>query len=127
MAFIDHHKSSPWFCYLAFNAVHAPLEATDKYMARFADIKDDKRRHFAAMQSAMDDAVGSVLAKIRALGLEDNTLIVFFSDNGGPTVQTTSGNGPADSRLRPGKAEFACPSWSNGKAAFRPARSTTAL
>jgi arylsulfatase A-like enzyme len=94
VAFIDHHKSSPWFCYLAFNAVHAPLEATDKYLSRFADIKDDKRRHFAAMQSAMDDAVGSVLAKIRASGLEENTLIFFFSDNGGPTVQTTSGNGP---------------------------------
>ncbi|HEY1599720.1 MAG TPA: sulfatase-like hydrolase/transferase [Pirellulales bacterium] len=92
--FIEHHKSSPWFCYLAFNAVHAPLEATDKYLVRFASIKDDKRRKYAAMQSAMDDAVGSVLGKIRELGLEENTLIFLFSDNGGPTAQTTSGNGP---------------------------------
>lgn len=46
------------------------------------------------MLSAMDDAVGSVLAKIRELGQEKNTLIFFLSDNGGPTAQTTSGNGP---------------------------------
>ena len=46
------------------------------------------------MQSAMDDAVGSVLGKIRELGQEENTLVFFFSDNGGPTPQTTSGNGP---------------------------------
>ncbi len=94
VAFIDRHQSKPWFCYLAFNAVHAPLEATNKYLSRFSDISDNKRSRYAAMQSAMDDAVGSVLAKVRALGLEENTLIVFFSDNGGPTVQTTSANGP---------------------------------
>lgn len=92
--FIDHHKSSPWFCYLAFNAVHAPLEATEKYLSRFPNIKDKKRLRYAAMQSGMDDAVGSVLGKIRELGQEENTLIFFFSDNGGPTRQTTSGNGP---------------------------------
>lgn len=92
--FIDEHKSEPWFCYLALNAVHGPMEATDKCLARFPDIKDSKRRRYAAMESAMDDAVGSVLAKIRELGQEANTLIFFFSDNGGPTQQTTSGNGP---------------------------------
>ena len=92
--FIDHHKSGPWFCYLAFNAVHGPLEATEKYLSRFPNVKDNKRLHYAAMQSAMDDAVGSVLGKIRELGQEENTLIFFVSDNGGPTAQTTSDNGP---------------------------------
>src|SRR5207244_3484464 len=53
-----------------------------------------KRRTFAAIMSAMDDAVGRVLAKLREMGQEDNTLIFFFSDNGGPTRQTTSNNGP---------------------------------
>src|SRR5262249_4118242 len=48
----------------------------------------------AGMQSAMDDAVGNVLAKVRELGQEENTLIFFFSDNGGPTRATTSNNGP---------------------------------
>lgn len=92
--FIDQHKASPWFCYLAFNAVHGPLEATEKYLSRFPNIKDKKRVHYAAMQSAMDDAVGRVLAKVRELGQEESTLIFFFSDNGGPTSRTTSGNGP---------------------------------
>jgi arylsulfatase A-like enzyme len=93
-AFIELHKAGPWFVYLPFNAVHNPLEATEKYLARFASITDTKRRSYAAMQSAMDDAVGAVLGKIRALGQDENTLIFFFSDNGGPTAQTTSGNGP---------------------------------
>jgi arylsulfatase A-like enzyme len=92
--FIDQHREEPWFCYLAFNAVHGPLEATDPYLDRFPNLKNEKRRRYAAMQSAMDDGVGKVLAKIRELGQEENTLICFFSDNGGPTQQTTSANGP---------------------------------
>jgi arylsulfatase A-like enzyme len=93
-AFIDKHKASPWLCYLAFNAVHAPLQATEKYLDRFKHIADPKRHAYAALQSAMDDAVGVVLAKLREHGLERDTLVVFFSDNGGPTPSTTSGNGP---------------------------------
>lgn len=92
--FIGQHKTDPWYCYLAFNAVHGPLEATDKYLSRFSHIAAGKRRSYAAMQSAMDDAVGRVLATIREQGQEENTLIFFFSDNGGPTAQTTSANGP---------------------------------
>jgi arylsulfatase A-like enzyme len=92
--FIEQHANQPWFVYLSFNAVHAPLEAPEKYQARFGSMTNPKRRVFAAMLSAMDDAVGAVLAKIRELKQEENTLIFFLSDNGGPTVQTTSGNGP---------------------------------
>jgi hypothetical protein len=80
--------------YLPFNAVHAPLEATEKYLARFPNIEERKRHTFAGMLSALDDAVGNVLAKVRQLGQEENTLVFFISDNGGPTAQTTSGNGP---------------------------------
>ncbi len=92
--FIENHKSEPWFCYLPFNAVHAPLESTSKYLDRFTGVTDQKRRTFCAMLSAMDDAVGHVLAKVREIGQEENTLVIFFSDNGGPTPSTTSGNGP---------------------------------
>jgi len=65
-----------------------------KYLDRFTGIKDEKRRTFAAMMSAMDDAVARVLAKVREIGQEENTLIFFLCDNGGPTQQTTSQNGP---------------------------------
>ena len=94
VSFIEKHHTESWFVYLPFNAVHAPLESLDKYLERFSNITERKRRTFAAMLSAMDDAVGAVLAKIREHKLEENTLIFFFSDNGGPTASTTSGNGP---------------------------------
>jgi arylsulfatase A-like enzyme len=91
---LEKNKDRPWFLYMPFNAQHAPLEAPQKYLDRFSEIKDEKRRTFAAVMSAMDDAVGRVLAKIREMGQEEDTLIIFFSDNGGPTNQTSSSNFP---------------------------------
>jgi arylsulfatase A-like enzyme len=90
--FIGRHRNQPFFLYLSFNAVHAPLQATEKYLARFSQIQDQRRRTFAAMLSAMDDAVGQVLQRLREYKLEDNTLVVFISDNGGPTNNTSSRN-----------------------------------
>ncbi|MBU0611529.1 MAG: sulfatase-like hydrolase/transferase, partial [Armatimonadetes bacterium] len=92
-AFVEKHQQHPFFLYLPFNAVHAPLQAIDKYLQRFPDIKDEKRRTYAAMTAAMDDNVGRVLDTLRRLNLEQDTLVFFLSDNGGPTEQTTSGNG----------------------------------
>ena len=92
--FIEKHHAAPWLVYLPFNAVHSPLQSPEKYLSRFATVTDPDRRTFCAMLSAMDDAVGAVLAKLREHKLEENTLIFFFSDNGGPTFSTTSGNGP---------------------------------
>jgi arylsulfatase A-like enzyme len=57
-------------------------------------ISDEKRRKFAAHLSALDDGVGAVLNALRQTSQEENTLVFFFSDNGGPTPSTTSGNGP---------------------------------
>ena len=92
--FIDKNHDKPWFVYLPFNAVHTPMEAPQKYIDRFEKIADKKRRTFAAMLSAMDDAIGEVLGKLREHKLEENTLIVYFADNGGPTGANTSTNGP---------------------------------
>lgn len=91
---IGKQKDKPFLLYLPFNAQHAPLQAPEKYLKRFPDIKDEKRKLFAAMMSAMDDAVGKVLAKVRDLKQEENTLIFFLCDNGGPTPVTTSKNDP---------------------------------
>lgn len=91
---LEKNKSKPWFLYLPFNAQHAPLEAPKKYLDRFPNIKDEKRKLFAAMLSSMDDAVGRVMAKVREMGQEENTLVFYISDNGGPTASTTSQNGP---------------------------------
>ena len=91
---IEKNKTKPWFLYLPFNAQHAPLQAPKKYLERFPKITDEKRQLFAAMMASMDDAIGRVVGKIRALGQEENTLIFFIADNGGPTASTTSHNGP---------------------------------
>jgi arylsulfatase A-like enzyme len=94
VAYIDRHKMQPFFLYLTFNSVHAPLQAPDKYLSRFASIGDEKRRKFSAMLSAMDDNVGMVLDKLAAEKLEEKTLVFFIADNGGPTPSTTSRNNP---------------------------------
>lgn len=93
VAFIERHRQEPFFLYLSFNAVHLPLEATEKYLDRFSSIADENRRTFAAMLSALDDGVGQVLAKLRETGLEEETLIGFLSDNGG-YAGNTSRNDP---------------------------------
>lgn len=92
--FIQRSKEAPWFVYFAFNAVHSPLEATEAYEARFPHITDKKRKTYAGMLSALDDAVGRVMAKVRELGQEENTLVMFYADNGGPTAETSSRNDP---------------------------------
>src|SRR5690349_20403364 len=92
-------KARPFFHYLPFNAPHAPLQAPPDYIDRYANIKDEKRRRYAAMTEAMDATVGKVLAALDDEGIADNTLVLFFSDNGGPT-----GSGATNTPLRAGKA-----------------------
>ena len=99
VAFIEKNKQTPFFLYLAFNAPHSPLQADDAYMRRFAHVEDIHRRIFLAMVAHMDDSVGRVIEKLRAIDAEDDTLVFFFSDNGGPTRELTSSNAP----LREGK------------------------
>jgi MoaA/NifB/PqqE/SkfB family radical SAM enzyme len=94
VAFIRKNKAWPFFLYLPFNAVHAPMEASEKYLKRVEGINGATRRTYAAMTVALDDAVGRVLETLRREGLEENTFIFFLSDNGGPTSQTTSSNAP---------------------------------
>jgi len=90
VAFIDRHQKEPFFLYLTFNAVHTPMHATEKYLSRFKDVADENRRTYCAMMSAMDDAIGRVLAKLDEARLTENTLIFFVSDNGGPPVNASS-------------------------------------
>lgn len=92
--FVERHHERPFFLYLAYNAPHAPLQATEEYLARFPHITDPKRRTYAAMVAAVDDGVGRLLAKLREHQIEDGTLVVFLSDNGGPEQDNASDNGP---------------------------------
>ncbi len=102
-AFIERHKAEPWFLYLAFNAVHTPMQATDDRLAKFPNVADQQRRTYDAMMLAMDEAIGAVRKKLTEAGLEQNTLITFISDNGGPTMKGVTVNGSSNLPLRGSK------------------------
>lgn len=89
----------PFFCYVPFNAVHAPHQAPPKYLAMYPDLKGN-RRTYAAMLTAMDDAVGRIVAAVDDAGQRANTLFVFTSDNGGPSPGKITDNG----KYRAGKS-----------------------
>lgn len=103
VAFIDRHKAQPFFLYLAFNAVHTPMHATQERLQQFASITDKPRQTYAAMTAAMDEAIGKVLNKLHAEQLESDTLLFYFSDNGGPTMRGTTINGSRNTPLRGSK------------------------
>ncbi len=96
-AFITRNKEKPFFAYLAFNAVHAPLQAPDDEIEKF-DTGDVNRNTLLAMGKRLDDAVGRVVAALEQGGVRDRTVIVFLSDNGGPLAQ-----GAVNTPLRGGK------------------------
>lgn len=100
--FIERNAENPFFLYLAYNAPHTPLQATEKYLDRFKHIKNKKRKTYAAMVSSVDDGVGNVLDKLVELDLHENTIVFFLSDNGGPYKTNGSNNDP----LREGKGSL---------------------
>lgn len=92
--FIGENRDKSFFAYVPFNAVHTPIEATKKYQNRFLNESDETKRDYYAMTSALDDAVGSIIAALDKYGLSENTLIIFVNDNGGPIYTGVQSNGP---------------------------------
>ena len=91
--FIKKERKGPFFIYLAYNAPHSPLQATKKYLDRFPNIENKKRKIYAAMVSAVDDGVGNILDALDEMAISDNTIVYFLSDNGGP-LHNGSNNDP---------------------------------
>jgi arylsulfatase A-like enzyme len=108
VAFIKTKRDQPFFLYLAFNAVHTPMQPPTGE-DRFSAIADPKRRAYAGMLSAMDDGIGRVASAIRESGVENDTLICFISDNGGPITRNAP-NASKNTPLRGGKGE----TWEGG-------------
>ena len=79
----NHDQSSPLFLYIPLPSVHGPIEAPQEYVDVYEDVQDEDRRVFLGMVTAMDDAVGVVVNSLKEAGMFDNTIIAFFSDNGG--------------------------------------------
>ncbi|KAH9499685.1 hypothetical protein Btru_074432 [Bulinus truncatus] len=82
----SHDPDQPLFLYLPFQNVHEPLEVPEKYVKLYPNIKDENRRNFSAMVTALDDAIARVVTSLKTYNLYDDTLIVFTSDNGGWTT-----------------------------------------
>ena len=108
--FIKANKDKPFFCYLPFNAVHGPLRnaeraadsAKPEWLAHYEKLGvAQPRRDYAGVMSHADARIGDVLKTLRDLGLEQNTLVICHSDNGGILHTYPSNNGP----LRGGKGE----------------------
>ncbi|MCL6295133.1 arylsulfatase [Jejuia spongiicola] len=108
--FIEKNHKAPFFCYLSFNAPHTPLQVPDEYYQMYADIdpsitfeknksskvkmnekdKEDARKVYA-MVSNIDDNIGKVISKVKSLGIEDNTIIIFMTDNGPQQLRYVGG------------------------------------
>jgi arylsulfatase A-like enzyme len=90
--FINKNKENPFFVFVSYNAVHTPMHAKESDIALFPDIKSQKRRINAAMTKSLDDNLGKINETLARLELEENTLVIFFNDNGG-SKQNASNNG----------------------------------
>lgn len=97
--FIEKNRDHPFFLTLAFNAPHDPFQVPKAYFDRIPAVKDTVKRVYYGMIEALDDAVGRIETKLRETGLEEQTLILFISDNGGATYTRATDNAP----LRGGK------------------------
>ncbi len=82
----------PFFLYVPFNAVHAPHQVPEKYMAPYTNLKGERRK-YAGMLAAMDEAVGQIVEAVETAGVRKNTLFIFSSDNGGPQPGNVTDNG----------------------------------
>lgn len=88
--FMERNQKKPFFMYVSFNAVHTPMQATKEDLAQVEGLGlTGRRKTLAAMNVALDRACGNILAKLKELGLEENTLVIFSNDNGGPDGSKT--------------------------------------
>ena len=93
VAFLQRNTGRPFFLFLSFTAVHAPMDATEGDLAEFPELSVIRKKR-AAMTLAMDRASGKVLDALDDLGIADNTIVVFTNDNGGPSDHNGSSNYP---------------------------------
>jgi len=82
LKFIMQNKDRPFLLYVPFNIPHYPEQALKRFEAVYKDIADPARRSYAAIVSTTDHYIGQIVDKLEALGLRENTIIVFMSDNG---------------------------------------------
>ncbi|MEW6237241.1 MAG: sulfatase [Candidatus Omnitrophota bacterium] len=107
---LEFMKDGPFYLNLAYHSVHTPIEGKPDYAARFAKKLKPEFHHqnpdYAAMVQSLDENVGRILAKIDELGLSDNTVVFFFSDNGGYINENRGKAVTSNAPLRSGKGSL---------------------
>ncbi|XP_041920840.1 arylsulfatase I isoform X1 [Alosa sapidissima] len=101
----SHPSQKPLFLYVALQALHTPLQAPARLLRHHSDLGNRPRRHYAAMLTGVDEAVGEVVRELRASGLYRNSVLVYSSDNGGQPL-----SGGCNWPLRGGKGSY----WEGG-------------
>jgi arylsulfatase A-like enzyme len=103
LEFIEHNRDRPFFCYLPFNTPHSPYAVPEKYWQRFKDRPITQRgpegdaealdvtRCILAMTENLDDNVARVLRRLEELKLQDDTIVIYFSDNGPASFRWNGG------------------------------------
>lgn len=104
-AIIRKRNEKPFFIYLAFNSSHTPLQAPDEYLKKTAHLPNPMRQKNMAMKLVLDDAVGRVMKSVRESGREENTLVIFVSDNGAALIKGSAENGGSNAPLRGSKIQ----------------------
>lgn len=96
--FINQHREKPFFLYVPHEAPHVPFQGRDDPAYRFPGTEftyygpvEDQQRAYREMVEAMDDGVGAIMEALRNNGLEENTLVIFVSDNGGEAFGNNGG------------------------------------
>lgn len=84
-SFIEKHKDKPFFLFVSFTAPHGPLQPKPEVVAALKGFPNKQRLNYAGLVKSLDDNCGRILDRLDALGLADNTLVVFSNDNGGQT------------------------------------------
>ena len=79
----SHKADSPLFLFVAYQAVHSPLEVPEQYTEQYKDIKNAARRTYAGMVSCMDEGIGNITKALQKHGLWEETVLFFSTDNGG--------------------------------------------
>jgi arylsulfatase A-like enzyme len=95
LSFLDRRSAKPdqpFFLYLAFYAPHVPLESPEPWFSKTPDHLPKERRQALAMMAAMDEGIGQLRAKLKEMGQDQNTLIVFIGDNGAPLGKAWDGS-----------------------------------
>lgn len=86
--YANENKDGPFFMYLAYNAVHTPMHAKEEHLKKY---EGHPRQELAAMTWSLDENIGKLQQKLKSLGIAENTLIFFLSDNGGAHNNQSSG------------------------------------